>query len=61
MPNVEDVSTSEPDTMDELIADCAAIPSSLMADPAVIPRSRAAHWSVDDKCAAQVADLDEYP
>ncbi|MGH3862602.1 hypothetical protein [Actinokineospora sp.] len=54
------MSTPDPDTMDELIADCAAIPSSLMADPAVIPRSRAAHWSVDEKTAAQVAELDEY-
>jgi hypothetical protein len=46
--------------MDELIADCADIPASLKAEPAVVPHQREPRWAVNDACAAQVADMDEY-
>ncbi|MGQ0842404.1 hypothetical protein [Actinokineospora sp.] len=55
------MSATEPNSMDELIADCAAIPASLTADPTTLPLPRAAaRWEVDDACLAQVVDLDEY-
>ncbi|HEU5473960.1 MAG TPA: hypothetical protein VFV67_25215 [Actinophytocola sp.] len=51
----------EPESMAELIADCADIPSSLRAERSYLPLPRAAtHWEVDDACLAQVQDLDEY-
>ena len=51
----------EPATLDELIADCAAIPSSLCTCHAHVPPPRsAAPWEVDDACFDQVAGLDEY-
>lgn len=51
---------TEPETMGELIADCADIPRSLRTE---IPRARpgaARTWAVDDDCHAQVAELDLY-
>ena len=52
---------SEPATLDELIADCAAIPSSLCTcHPHLPPPRAAAPWEVDDACFAQVSELDEY-
>ncbi|WP_020657638.1 hypothetical protein [Amycolatopsis benzoatilytica] len=56
---------TEPETIGELIADCAHLPSALRpeatAAEARLPRPRAARpWSVDDACHAQVADLDAY-
>jgi hypothetical protein len=53
--------TTEPDTIAELIADCAQIPTSVRESPSTppIPR-RAAAWEVTDSCRAQVDDLDEY-
>ncbi len=55
------MSTPEADTLDELIADCAAIPATLTTDPTALPLPRAAAaWTVDDACLAQVVDLDEY-
>jgi hypothetical protein len=57
--------TTEPETLGELIADCAHIPSALQvkkpgAESLPLPREAAAPWSVDDACHAQVADLDAY-
>lgn len=51
---------TDPENMQQLISDCQDIPHSLDAHPAlVLPRS-APRWEVDEKCQAQVADLDEY-
>jgi hypothetical protein len=52
---------TEPDSIAELIADCAQIPRSVRESPNTppIPR-RAAVWEVTETCRAQVADLDEY-
>jgi hypothetical protein len=51
---------TEPETLSELIADCALIPDSLRCETAVVPPAAARPWTVDDTCHAQVADLDEY-
>ena len=63
MPGVNNA--TEPETIGELIADCAHLPSALRppqtAAEARLPLPRAAQpWSVDDACHAQVADLDAY-
>ena len=51
----------EATTFDELIADCAAIPSSLRTGNPHLPATGAATpWEVDDACYAQVSELDEY-
>ncbi|WP_169732957.1 hypothetical protein [Haloechinothrix halophila] len=50
----------EPETWQQLIADCADIPRTLNPHPAVILPRAAPQWEVDEKCEAQVADLDEY-
>ncbi|MCG8916842.1 hypothetical protein L6E12_13680 [Actinokineospora sp. PR83] len=59
------MSTPEADTMAELIADCADLPTGLTVDSelvsAGIPAARAAApWRVSEANAAQVTDLDEY-
>jgi len=53
---------TEPETIGELIADCAHLPSELRpAGEGRLPNPRTAQpWSVDDACHAQVADLDAY-
>ncbi|WP_406628775.1 hypothetical protein [Amycolatopsis sp. WGS_07] len=56
---------TEPETIGDLIADCAHLPSTLQPGPAAeqarLPLPRAARpWTVDDACHAQVADLDAY-
>ncbi|WP_037368046.1 hypothetical protein [Amycolatopsis orientalis] len=56
---------TEPETIGDLIADCAHLPSELQPErpsgQARLPRPRAAlPWTVDDACHAQVADLDAY-
>ncbi|HVK24372.1 MAG TPA: hypothetical protein VM677_23700 [Actinokineospora sp.] len=51
--------TPDPDTMDELIADCADITAAYAA-PSTVPGPRFPNWSVDDATAAQVADLDAF-
>jgi hypothetical protein len=51
---------TEPENLDELIADCAHIPQSLHAESRLEPPSAAQPWSVDDACHAQVAELDLY-
>lgn len=57
--------TTEPETLGELIADCAHIPPALQVEkPGAgnlpLPRETATPWTVDDACHAQVADLDAY-
>ena len=60
-PSVPWVTQQEPDTFDELIADCADLPSSLRPARPRLPAPRAAaHWEVDDACLAQVNGLDEF-
>lgn len=50
----------EPESIGELIADCADIPASLQAENLPLPRQIAPPWTVDERCHAQVADLDAY-
>jgi hypothetical protein len=58
---VTNVHTTEPDSIDELIADCAQIPTAVRASRTGTPLPRLAPaWEVTDGCRAQVADLDEY-
>ncbi|GGM53993.1 hypothetical protein GCM10012275_26410 [Longimycelium tulufanense] len=53
--------TPEPSSLAELIADCAELPDGLRPTAPAVPEPRsAAPWRVDDRCAAQVADLEEY-
>ncbi|MDQ3403828.1 MAG: hypothetical protein M3443_20900 [Actinomycetota bacterium] len=55
------MSTSEPDTLADLIQDCTEIPPSLKPDHPALPAPRAAtEWTVDDACHARVNGLDEY-
>ncbi|SER38434.1 hypothetical protein SAMN04487818_10391 [Actinokineospora terrae] len=50
-----------PESMGELIADCAGIPPELTHHRPALPGPRVpAPWQVDDATHAQVADLDEY-
>ncbi|GLY42681.1 hypothetical protein Amsp01_087040 [Amycolatopsis sp. NBRC 101858] len=51
---------TEPETLSELIADCALIPATLQAENLPLPRSAAKPWEVDEACHAQVAELDAY-
>lgn len=58
---VDVVSTvTEPENMQQLIADCHEIPHSLDPHPALVLPRTAPRWEVTEKCQAQVADLDEY-
>ncbi|SHF45473.1 hypothetical protein [Streptoalloteichus hindustanus] len=55
---------AEPGCLAELIADCAELPTTLLADHdgsagAATPWVPAS-WLVDDSCAARVAGLDDY-
>ncbi|WP_020671465.1 hypothetical protein [Amycolatopsis nigrescens] len=53
--------TMEPETLGELIADCALIPDSLRTEPQAAPGVPAPRpWQVDDACHAQVADAEAY-
>ncbi|QWF78179.1 hypothetical protein [Amycolatopsis sp. CA-230715] len=51
---------TEPETLGELIADCALIPSSLVTETPAVPPQAARPWTVDDTCQAQVAEYDAY-
>ena len=51
---------TEPETLSELIADCAQIPATLQAENLPLPRVTAQPWEVDEACHAQVAGLDAY-
>lgn len=51
---------SEPENLQQLIADCAEIPQSLDAHPAVLLPRPAPRWEVDDSTQAQVDDIDDY-
>ncbi|GAA3812747.1 MULTISPECIES: hypothetical protein [Amycolatopsis] len=52
---------TEPETIAELIDDCADIPAELRAAHASAPRPPAPRgWAVDDACHAQVVGLEDY-
>jgi len=60
-PRFEHVDITDPETLDQLIADCADIPAALRPHDQVLPVPRlAAAWTVDDACFAQVRELEEY-
>lgn len=49
------------DSLEELVADCGAIPVALRTSAPLLPVPRlASAWTVDDACVAAVHDLDEY-
>jgi hypothetical protein len=59
--SVGKVHITEADSIDELIADCAQIPSSVRQSPQHPPLPRLAPaWEVTEGCCAQVEGLDEY-
>jgi hypothetical protein len=52
---------AEPETLAELISDCADIPEGLRPRLTAAPRPPAPRtWTVDEACHSQVAGLDEY-
>ncbi|GAB3571552.1 hypothetical protein GCM10027445_27020 [Amycolatopsis endophytica] len=52
---------TEPETIADLIDDCADFPTELRAAQASAPRPPAPRaWSVDDTCHAQVVGLEDY-
>ncbi|WP_410643112.1 hypothetical protein [Amycolatopsis sp. lyj-346] len=51
---------TEPETLSELIADCAFIPATLQAESLPMSPVTAEPWQVDEACHAQVAELDAY-
>lgn len=53
--------TGEPETLAELISDCAAIPEDLRPQRTGTPRPPApGEWIVDEACHSRVTGLDEY-
>jgi hypothetical protein len=55
------VTTPDADTLADLIADCAHLPTSLWPTEPQLPLPRLAPvWHVDDRCLAQVLDMDEF-
>lgn len=54
------MSTLEPESIGDLIADCADIPPALTVSAALAGPRAAEAWTVDEKCVAQVADFDAY-
>ncbi|GAB2976886.1 hypothetical protein LWP59_30760 [Amycolatopsis acidiphila] len=52
---------TEPETLAELISDCADIPAGLRERRPSAPTPPAPRgWAVDEACHSQVADLDDY-
>ncbi|HKS44563.1 MAG TPA: hypothetical protein VJT49_05505 [Amycolatopsis sp.] len=52
---------TEPETLDELINDCADIPEELRVPAGSAPHPPAPQqWVVDEACHSQVAGLDAY-
>jgi hypothetical protein len=55
------VTTTEPESFDELIADCDAIPQALREGGPTLPGQREpAPWEVDEATFDQVNGLEEY-
>ena len=50
------MSTVEPESIGDLIADCADIPPALTSAHDLPGPRAAAPWSVDEKCVAQVEE-----
>ncbi|WP_317494371.1 hypothetical protein [Haloechinothrix sp. LS1_15] len=53
---------TEPESLQELIADCGAIPRMRAAATATASRAAetAPAWEIDERCRQHVAELDEY-
>jgi hypothetical protein len=52
---------TEPETLAELISDCAEIPGGLRSAPEAAPLPPAPRaWSVDEACHSRVAGLEDY-
>lgn len=57
----ETVTTSEAESFDELIDDCADIPRAVCSSQTLLPLPlNAAPWTVSDRCLSQVNDIDDY-
>jgi hypothetical protein len=57
----QDVTAPEASSLDELISDCADIPSSLRSQVVPLPTPRTATpWQVDEVCMAQIRGMDDY-
>ncbi|MFL6126641.1 hypothetical protein [Actinophytocola sp.] len=55
------MTTPEPESYAQLIADCADIPTTLMTCEPDLPGPRAVTpWEVDDVTFAQVSSLEDY-
>jgi hypothetical protein len=55
------VTTSEAESFDELIDDCADIPRAVCSSQTLLPLPlNAAPWTVSDRCLSQVNDIDDY-
>jgi hypothetical protein len=55
------MTTPEVESIEELIADCAEIPTRLRSATSAIPLPRlAAGWTVPDSCLDQVRDIEDY-
>ena len=55
------MSTPEPESYAELIADCAAIPAAITSSARDLPDLReAAPWEVGEAAFAQVSNLEEF-
>jgi hypothetical protein len=55
------VTTPEPESFAQLIADCADIPQALRDGGAALPGQREpAPWEVDEATFAQVSSLEEF-
>jgi len=58
-PRFYRVHITDTETMEELIADCAAIPAPPQPADQYLPGTPTP-WTVDEACYAQVDQLDEY-
>lgn len=51
---------TEPENMDQLIADCAHVPDDLQVKPAILVPRAAPHWEVDDAAQSHADEMDDY-
>jgi len=53
--------TADPETLAELISDCAELPDAVRRPAAAVPSQRGAgEWLISDACLAQVAGIEDY-
>lgn len=58
---VPEMTTPDPDSLADLIADCADIPAGIRTARESIPMPhRAAGWAVTDACLDQVREIEDY-